>query len=86
MGSILQSFAAFSLAGTLLLSLLPGGAMRRTSAMVIGLLTLLFWTERLLSILPWAFDASVTTSVLSSTSISLEAAALEAAASLENRP
>lgn len=86
MGSILQSFAAFSLAGTLLLALLPEGAMRRTSAMAIGLLTLLFWTERLLSILPWAVDTSVTPSVLSSTGISLEAAALEAAAALESRP
>lgn len=47
----LATFAALSMAGTVLLSLLPEGGMKRTAGMAVGLLTLLCWAEGIASLL-----------------------------------
>lgn len=47
---LLATFAAFSMAGTVLLSLLPEGGIKRTAAMAVGLLTLSCWAEGIASL------------------------------------
>ena len=56
---LLTTFAALSMAGTVMLTLLPEGGMKRTAGMAIGLLTLLCWTEGVASLfkLDWALSA-----------------------------
>ena len=43
MMELLTTFAAFSMAGTVLLSLLPEGGIKRTAGLAVGLLTLMCW-------------------------------------------
>ena len=80
--NLLSTFAALSLAGTVVLSLLPEGSLKRTASMAVGLLTLLCWAEGITSLfgIDWTLDAPST--VLTPTAISLETTAASAAASL----
>ena len=41
----IATFAALSMAGTIVLSLLPEGGIKRTAAMAVGLVTLMCWAE-----------------------------------------
>lgn len=67
----LYAFAALSMAGTILLALLPRGSLRRTASMVVGLLALLCWAESFLGLLKWADVPSAPISVLTPTDISI---------------
>ena len=75
---LLTTFAALSLAGTVMLSLLPEGGMKRTAGMAVGLLTLLCWAEGVASLfkLDWALAAPA--SVLTPTTVSVETATFAA--------
>ena len=75
---LLTTFAALSLAGTVMLSLLPEGGIKRTAGMAIGLLTLLCWAEGVASLfkLDWALAAP--SSVLTPTTVSVETATFAA--------
>lgn len=79
---LLASFAALSMAGTLLLSLLPEGGMKRTASLVIGLLTLMCWTEGIAMLFDLELQLSVPNTVLTSTHITVDSIAADAAASL----
>lgn len=68
----LASFAALSMAGTVLLSLLPDGGVRRTAAMVIGLITLMCWAKDILGLLGWEMPRESASSALSSTAVTLQ--------------
>lgn len=50
---LLKTFATLALIAGALMTLLPEGAMRRTAALVIGLMMMLFWAEGLLNLLQW---------------------------------
>lgn len=72
MMKLLITFAALSLAGSALLSLLPEGGIKQTAGMVIGLLTLMCWAEGLASLLGCQLDVPLPGSVLSPTALSVE--------------
>lgn len=72
MMKLLITFAALSLAGSALLSLLPEGGIKQTAGMVIGLLTLMCWAEGLASLLGCQLDVPLPGSVLSPTALSIE--------------
>lgn len=67
----LASFAALSMAGTVVLSLLPDGGLRRTASMVIGLLMLMCWAEDIFALFGHELPAGGTGSVLTSTAVTL---------------
>lgn len=83
MFQLLKTFAALSMAGSVVLSLLPQGVMRRTAAMVIGLLTMLCWFEGLMDVLHLPDAAETPETVLTASGIDLEEAARQTAALLE---
>ncbi len=64
MFDLLRTFAAFSMAGAAMLSLLPQGSTRRTAAMAVGLLTLLVWLEGVLGLFDWRIETELPASVL----------------------
>lgn len=68
----LASFAALSMAGTVLLSLLPDGGLRRTAAMVIGLMTLMCWAEDILALFGRELPTVTASGALSPTSLTLQ--------------
>ena len=79
---LLTAFAAFSMAGTVILSLLPEGGVKRTAGMVVGLLTLSCWVQGITSLLGLSLPEVASESALTPTAISLSAAVQEASASL----
>ena len=79
---LLGAFAALSMAGTLLLSLLPRGSMKSTAAFVIGLMTLLCWAEGIAQLLQLDVTLTLPSSVFTGSSVSLEEAASTAAENL----
>lgn len=81
----LSTFAALSMAGTVILSLLPEGGVKRTAALVLSLLTLLCWTEGIATLLGLSFPVQDAPSALAPTAFCVESAADEAAASLSER-
>ena len=81
----LSTFTALSMAGTVILSLLPEGGVKRTAALVLSLLTLLCWTEGIATLLGLSFPVQDTASPLAPTAFCVESAADEAAASLSER-
>lgn len=85
MTQLLGRFAALSMVGTVLLSLLPAGGMKRTAAFAVGLLTLMCWAEGIAALLNVQLDVSQPASVLSSTDVSVEQAASTAADALAAR-
>ena len=82
---MLANFAAMSLIGTVLLSLLPEGSMKRTAAMAIGLLTLLCWAEGIADLLGWQHDIKTPETALVPAAITIEDMACSAAADLHAR-
>ena len=83
--NMLTTFAALSLCGTVVLSLLPEGSMKRTAGMAVGLLTLLCWAEGITALLGFDFMVEAPASVLAPTAVSVEEAAAQAASSLSTR-
>ena len=83
MMEILSTFAALSMAGTVILSLLPEGSIKRTAAMVTGLLTLMCWAEGIAGLMDIELSASMPESVLAPTSVSVDESARDAALALE---
>lgn len=81
----LASFAALSMAGTVLLSLLPDGGLRRTAAMVIGLMTLMCWAEDILALFGRELPVGTVTGVLSPTTVTLQNAEQDALSVLSAR-
>jgi len=75
---LLTHFAAFSMAGTVLLSLLPEGGMKRTAGMAVGILTLLCWAEGIRQLLNIKLTADFPASVFTATTCSLQDASLHA--------
>lgn len=78
----LATFAALSMAGTVILSLLPEGGLKRTAGMAVGLLTLMCWAEGVASLLGLKLPDVTAESVLVPTVITVEEAAQEASAVL----
>lgn len=78
----LVSFAALSMAGTVILSLLPEGGLKRTAGMAIGLLTLMCWAEGIATLLGFELSLAAPSTVLLPTAVSVEEAAHDAAAAL----
>ena len=85
MMQILTTFAALSLAGTVLLSLLPEGGLKRTAGMAVGLLTLMCWAEGVASLLGLELPDVTAGSILVPTAITVEDATQEASATLAAR-
>ncbi len=82
---MLTTFAALSMAGTVLLSLLPEGGLKRTAGMAVGLLTLMCWAEGIASLLGFELSAETPETALAPTATSIHAAAADAASLLSNR-
>ncbi len=82
MMDLLGTFAALSMAGTVVLSLLPEGGLKRTASMAVGLLMLLCWAEGIASLLGLKLPDMTEGQALAPTSISVENAAQEASAAL----
>lgn len=72
MTQLLGRFAALSMVGTVLLSLLPSGGMKRTAAFVLGLMTLMCWAEGVSALLNITLELPQPASMLSATGTSLE--------------
>lgn len=85
MTQLLGRFAALSMIGTVLLSLLPSGGMKRTAAFAVGLLTLVCWAEGVAAQLNIHLEEQPPASVLTSTAVSVEEAAVSAANALTER-
>ena len=81
----LSTFAALSMAGTVILSLLPEGGIKRTATLVLSLLTLLCWSEGIASLLGISYPSQDSATVLVPTAFSMESAADEASAALSER-
>lgn len=81
----LSTFAALSMAGTLILSLLPEGGIKRTAGLVLSLLTLLCWADGIASLLGLSFTVQDASSALVPIAFSMESATDEAAATLSER-
>ena len=82
MTQLLGRFAALSMVGTVLLSLLPSGGMKRTAAFVIGLLTLMCWAEGIAALFDIQLDVSTSGAFLTDTAVSIEETSANAAAAL----
>ena len=80
---LLTTFAALSMAGTVLLSLLPEGGMKRTASLAVGLLTLLCWAEGVAGLLEIDLAVDLPATVLTATALSLEDASTGAVAALQ---
>lgn len=82
MMSTLATFAALSMAGTVVLSLLPEGGIKRTAGMAVGLLTLMCWAEGIAALLHIDLSATAPSTALVPTAITVESAASGAMAVL----
>lgn len=79
---LLTTFAALAMAGTVILSLLPEGGIKRTAGMAIGLLTLMCWAEGIASLLGLELAAKTPATALAPTAFSVQTAETESAAAL----
>ena len=84
MMELLTTFAAFSMAGTVLLSLLPEGGIKRTAGLAVGLMTLMCWVEGLAGMLSNTLSDTQYGAFLIPSAVSLDNAAQEASALLHN--
>lgn len=83
--TLLKSFSTLALISSAVLMLLPEGSLRKTAALVIGLLLMLCWAEGLLAMLPEAYRPFPAAMLLVPTDVSVDAAARDAAAALAER-
>ena len=81
----LSTFAALSMTGTILLSLLPEGGLKRTAGMAVGLLTLMCWAEGVTGLLQIDLPTPASAGWLTTTGIRMEEASAVAAAALAAR-
>lgn len=79
---LLTTFAALAMAGTVILSLLPEGGIKRTAGMAVGLLTLMCWAEGIAALLGIDLSAETPATALVPTAVSVQAAEAEASAVL----
>lgn len=84
MMELLTTFAAFSMAGTVLLSLLPEGGIKRTAGLAVGLLTLMCWAEGLAGLLANVLPDTQSGALLIPSAVSVDSAAQEASSLLQN--
>ena len=83
MMELLSTFAALSMAGTVILSVLPEGGIKRTAGMAVGLLTLMCWVEGITGLLGVDVSSGMPETVLAPTAVSIEEASGNASAALE---
>ena len=83
--SLLKTFATMALLCGALLMLLPEGSLRRTAALVMGLLLTLCWAEGLAGVISLPEGGALPDTVLSPTGASLRTTAVDAADSLARR-
>jgi len=74
----LAAFAALSMVGTIFLSLLPEGGIKRTAGMIIGLFTLLCWAEGISALLGIELTHPQPSTAFTSTKLRIESAASNA--------
>lgn len=79
----LMTFAALSMAGTAMMSFLPESGLKRTTGLVIGLLTIMCWTEGIAGLLGISITAAFPESILVPTAYNVETAVLQATEMLE---
>lgn len=84
MMELLSTFAALSMAGTVVLSLLPEGGVKRTAAFAVGLLTLMCWAEGIAALLGFELTVSAPSTALAPTTVTVDTAAQEASAALSS--
>lgn len=82
MMQMLVTFAALSMSGTALLSLLPEGGIKRTAGLAMGLLTLMCWAEGIAALLGIELSFNAPSTILSPTAVSVEEAVQKASAAL----
>ena len=82
MMSTLATFTALSMAGTVLLSLLPEGGLKRTAGMAVGLLALMCWAEGIAALLDIELAVTSPSTALVPTAITVGDASAGAAAAL----
>ena len=82
---MLSSFAALSICGTIVLSLLPEGGLKRTAGMAVGLLTLMCWAEGVTTLLQIDLPDVLPSTALSPTAYSVSDAAAQASSSLASQ-
>ena len=81
--ALLKAFSTLALIAGAILLLLPEGSLRKTAALVIGLLLMLCWAEGLIRLLPDSLrPSSASEPLLTPTTVSVDQAALEAAQAL----
>lgn len=85
MMKLLTTFAALSIVGTVILSLLPEGTVKRTAGMAIGLISLMCWAEGVAALLDIDLTTELPATVFAPTSVSIRTTAEDAAASLAAR-
>ncbi len=78
----LHPFIAFTLCCGVVLSLLPEGSLRRTAALVIGLVLMLCWADGIAALLHWPPLPELPATALVSTGYDATAAQAEYAATL----
>ena len=85
MMELLTTFAALSMVGTVILSLLPEGGIKRTASMAVGLLTLICWAKGIAALFDIEPSADMPESALVSTALTVQEAAAEAAVRLASQ-
>lgn len=81
---ILTTFAALSMAGSVVLSLLPEGGLKRTAGMAVGLISLMCWAEGIAALLGVDLSADRPATALAPTAINVQTAAEDAASALSD--
>lgn len=82
MMQLLTTFAALAMAGTVILSLLPEGGIKRTAGMAVGMLTLMCWADGIAALLGIDLSAKTPATALVPTAVSVQVAEAEASATL----
>lgn len=70
--ALLKTFATLALISSALLVLLPEGSLRRTAALVMGLLLTLCWAQGLLGLIQLPLGGDMPDTVLSSTGVTVQ--------------
>ena len=70
--ALLKTFATLALISGALLVLLPEGSLRRTAALVMGLLMTLCWAEGLMVFLAWPSEGTLPDTALTPTGVTVQ--------------